>query len=70
MSKETKLKNFPRIVFNEDININMELDYEIIELDEMNLYGIALILITIKLVMMLHYFLMKPKQSIFLNMEK
>ena len=42
VNKEIKLKNFPRIVFNEDINLITELDYEIINLDEMNLYGIGI----------------------------
>ncbi len=41
VTKETKLKNFPRIVFNEDIIATTELDYEIIELDELKLYGIG-----------------------------
>ena len=40
INKETKLKNFPRIIFNEEINITTELNYEIIELDELDLYGI------------------------------
>lgn len=39
INKETKFKNFPRIVFDEKINITNELSYEIIELDEFNLYG-------------------------------
>ena len=39
--KETKLKNYPRIIFNEDVNITTELEYEIISLDEMNLYGVS-----------------------------
>ena len=43
LNKETKLKNFPRIVFNEDTNLTTELDYEIINLDEMNLYGVGII---------------------------
>ena len=42
VNKETKLKNFPRIVFNEDINLTTELDYEIINLDEINLYGVGI----------------------------
>ena len=41
VNKETKLRNYPRIVFNEEINNTTELDYEIITLDEMNLYGIG-----------------------------
>lgn len=44
VNKETKLKNFPRIVFNEDINITAELNYEIINIDEMNLYGVSIII--------------------------
>ena len=39
VNKDAKLKNFPRIVFNEEINITTELDYEIISLNEMKLYG-------------------------------
>ena len=42
VNKETKLKNFPKIVFNEDINLTTELDYEIINLDEINLYGVGI----------------------------
>ena len=42
ITKETKLKNFPRIVFNENIQITSELDYEIITLNEFNLYGISI----------------------------
>lgn len=40
INKKTKLKNFPRIVFNENINITTELSYEIVNLDEINLYGV------------------------------
>lgn len=43
VNKNTKLKNFPRIVFNENINIVTELDYEIIDLDAMDLYGISIL---------------------------
>lgn len=42
VNQETRLKNFPRIVFNEEISPTSELDYEIISLDEMNLYGIGI----------------------------
>ncbi len=42
VNKKTKLKNFPRIIFNEDINITTELDYEIVTLDEINVYGISI----------------------------
>lgn len=41
ITKETKLKNFPRIVFDENINITTELDYEVVELDSFTLYGIS-----------------------------
>ena len=34
LNKKTKLKNFPRIIFDEKINITCELEYEIVELDE------------------------------------
>ena len=42
VTKETKLKNFPKITFNENINLTTELDYEIINLDEINLYGVSI----------------------------
>lgn len=42
VNKETKLKNFPRITFNEDINVTTELDYEIITMEEINLYGVSI----------------------------
>lgn len=42
VTKETKLKNFPRIIFNEEIKITQELEYEIITLDEINMYGLGI----------------------------
>ena len=42
INRETKLKNFPKIVFNENINPITELDYEIVTLDEIDLYGISI----------------------------
>lgn len=42
VNRQTKLKNFPRIIFNEEINITTELDYEVITLDNMDLYGISI----------------------------
>ncbi len=42
VNKQTKLKNFPRIIFNEEITIVNELEYEIIEKEEMTLYGIGI----------------------------
>lgn len=42
VTKKSKLKNFPRIVFNENIKLTEELSYEIIELDELNLYGLGI----------------------------
>ena len=41
VNKNTKLKNFPRIIFNENINTTTELDYEIVSLDEFDLYGVG-----------------------------
>ena len=41
VNKETKLKNYPRIVFNENVFVSTELDYEIITLGKMNLYGVG-----------------------------
>lgn len=43
VNKETKLKNFPRIVFNEDIHITTEMKYEIITLDAFHLYGTSIL---------------------------
>lgn len=42
VNKGKKLKSFPRIVFNEEVNFTSELDYEITTLDEMNLYGVGI----------------------------
>lgn len=39
VNKNIKLKNFPRIIFNEEIKPVIELPYEVITLDEINLYG-------------------------------
>lgn len=41
VNENTKLKNFPRIIFNENINTTTELDYEIVSLDEFDLYGVG-----------------------------
>lgn len=43
VNKKTKLKIFPRIIFNENVNQVVELDYEIMTLEDMNLYGIGII---------------------------
>lgn len=40
--KFTKLKNFPRIIFDEKIKITNEFEYEIINLDKIELYGIGI----------------------------
>ena len=40
VNKETKLKNFPRIIFNEIIDFTAELNYEIISLEKLDLYGL------------------------------
>lgn len=42
VTKETKLRNFPRIVFNEDVNLVSEMGYEIILLNDFKLYGISI----------------------------
>ena len=42
VNKDAKLKNYPRIIFNEDIKTTTELDYEIISLDELTLYGMGI----------------------------
>ena len=36
------LKNFPKIFFNENIKMTTELDYEIITLEKMDLYGVSI----------------------------
>ena len=43
VNKNTNLKVFPRIVFDENIYQTKELEYEIIELDEMDLYGVSIL---------------------------
>jgi AraC family transcriptional regulator len=40
VSKNTKLNNFSRIVFDETINSTSIINYEIVDLDEFNLYGV------------------------------
>lgn len=42
VNKLSKLKNFPRIIFNEEIKTTNELEYKIIEKDELILYGIGI----------------------------
>lgn len=42
ITKTTKLINFPRIIFDENIKITTEINYEIIELSELNLYGLSI----------------------------
>ena len=42
VNKKTKLKNFPRIVFNENISFASEMDYEIVNLEKMDLYGVSI----------------------------
>ncbi len=39
VKKNVHLNNFPRIIFDENIIETKELNYEIVELDELNLYG-------------------------------
>lgn len=42
VNKFSKLKNFPRIIFNEEIKITNEVEYKIIEQDELVLYGMGI----------------------------
>lgn len=42
VNKLSKLKSYPRIIFDEDIKNTEALEYEIIELDELELYGIGI----------------------------
>ena len=42
VTKFSKLKDFPRIVFDENIKITETLEYEIIELDQFELYGLGI----------------------------
>lgn len=42
VNKKSKLKNYPRIILNENIKITQELEYEIIELEKKELYGIGI----------------------------
>lgn len=41
VTKKTKLKNFPTLTFNEQVEPTLELDYEIIELEKLELYGVS-----------------------------
>lgn len=42
VNKETKLKEFPRITFDEKIDVPSEIDYEIINMPKLDLYGIGI----------------------------
>lgn len=42
VNKLSKLKNYPRITFDENIKIINELEYKIIELEQMELYGVGI----------------------------
>lgn len=42
VNKLSKLKNFPRIIFNEEIKLTNELEYKIVEKDELVLYGLGI----------------------------
>lgn len=42
VTKLTKLKDFPRIVFNEDVKVTETIEYEIVELDSFKLYGLSI----------------------------
>lgn len=40
VDENTKLKSYPRIIFDENISVNNSIEYDIISLDEMTLYGV------------------------------
>ncbi len=40
VDENTTLKTFPRIIFDESIEVNTSLEYDIISMDELTLYGI------------------------------
>ena len=42
VSKEIQLKNFPRIVFDEKVKINKSINYQVIELNDLKLYGLGI----------------------------
>ena len=42
VNQGSRLKNFPRAIFREDISIASELDYEIITLPDLHLYGLGI----------------------------
>lgn len=39
VTKESIMQSFPRIIFNENIKINTNIEYQVIEKEEMTLYG-------------------------------
>lgn len=41
VSKMSKLKNYPRVIFNENVVVTSALEYEIKELDELKLFGVS-----------------------------
>ena len=43
VTEKTTLKNYPRILFDENILFTTELDYEIVRLEQMDLYGVSMI---------------------------
>ncbi len=42
VNSSSKLKNFPRIIFDENIKIINTMEYKVIELEEMTLYGLGI----------------------------
>lgn len=42
VDENTILKNYPRIIFDENIKINSSIEYDIISLDELTLYGVCI----------------------------
>jgi len=42
VNKETKLKVFPRIIFNEKLELCQDIEYKVISLEKLELYGIGI----------------------------
>lgn len=42
VSKETELKDFPRIIFDENVTFKNDIEYSIVDLPKMTLYGIGM----------------------------
>lgn len=42
VTKDTKLKEFPRIIFNEDVSLKSDIEYLVVTLKELTLYGMGI----------------------------